>query len=228
MIKGIKILVIDDEADTLDFICYQLKNVGFEVKSALNGREALDILREFEPRLILVDYMMPEMDGMSFLRHFKSSFPQSKTKVAFLTAKTDDQTQINVLDTGADDFIAKPIRPNVLLSRIQAILRRDIDVAQANGNAVLQLGDLKIDPEAFQVYVSGRPIDFPRKEFQLLYLLAEKPGKVFKREEILNKVWGQDVLVGERTIDVHIRKIRERLDDKYIKTIKGIGYKLEF
>jgi len=228
MTKNIKILIIDDEVDTLDFISYQLQNAGFEVKTALHGRLALEVLKTFEPRLILVDFMMPEMDGLSFLKHFKSSYPKSTAKIAFLTAKTDDQTQINALDTGADDFIAKPIRPNVLLSRIHAILRRDIDVAQANGNAVLHLGDLKIDPEAFLVYVNGRAIDFPRKEFQLLYLLAEKPGKVFKREEILTKVWGQDVLVGERTIDVHIRKIRERLDDKYIKTIKGIGYKLEF
>jgi two-component system alkaline phosphatase synthesis response regulator PhoP len=227
MNKGFKILVVDDESDTLEFIAYQLKSAGYEVKTASHGKMALEILQSFEPDLMLVDYMMPEMDGLAFLRHVKSGYPSIKSKIAFLTAKSDDQTQINVLDSGADDFIAKPIRPNVLLSRIQALLRRTGEWKE-DKDAIIQLGDLKIDPVAFQVFVDGKPIDFPRKEFQLLYLLAEKPGKVFKREEILSKVWGNDVVVGERTIDVHIRKIRERLDDRYIKTIKGIGYKLEF
>jgi two-component system alkaline phosphatase synthesis response regulator PhoP len=227
MNKGFKILVVDDESDTLEFIAYQLKSAGYEVKTAAHGKMGLEILQSYEPDLMLVDYMMPEMDGLAFLRHVKSGHPAIKSKIAFLTAKSDDQTQINVLDSGADDFIAKPIRPNVLLSRIQALLRRSGEMKE-DKDAIIQLGDLRIDPVAFQVFVGGNPIDFPRKEFQLLYLLAEKPGKVFKREEILSKVWGNDVVVGERTIDVHIRKIRERLDDRYIKTIKGIGYKLEF
>ncbi len=227
MNKGLKILVVDDESDTLEFIAYQLKSAGYEVRTATNGRIGLEVLQSFDPDLMLVDYMMPEMDGLAFLKQVKSAFPGLRSKIAFLTAKSDDQTQINVLDSGADDFIAKPIRPNVLLSRIQALLRRSMEIKE-DKDAIIQLGDLRIDPVAFQVFVEGKPIDFPRKEFQLLYLLAEKPGKVFKREEILSKVWGNDVVVGERTIDVHIRKIRERLDDRYIKTIKGIGYKLEF
>lgn len=227
MKNSTKILIVDDEADTLEFINYHLSSLGYEVKVALNGKLALEILQTFEPELILVDYMMPEMDGLSFLRHLKSKYPNNEYKIAFLTAKTDDQTQMNVLDSGADDFITKPIKPNVLSSRIKAILRRNQKNKFAT-EAVLKFGDLTMNPESYRVIVGDTPLDFPRKEFQLLYLLAEKPGKVFKRDEILHKVWGNDVLVGERTIDVHIRKIRERLDGRYIKTIKGIGYKLEF
>lgn len=226
MKNKVKILIIDDEPDTLEFISYQLRNTGFEILTALNGIKALEILQHFEPKVILVDYMMPEMDGFQFLKRVRADFPKLDTRIAFLTAKSDDDTQVRVLDTGADDFIAKPVKTHVLVSRINALLRRGKE--ELKQNETLVLGDLKIDPESFLVYVDGRSIDFPRKEFQLLYLLAEKPGKVFKREEILSKIWGNEVLVGERTIDVHIRKIRERLDDRFIKTIKGIGYKLDF
>lgn len=164
-----------------------MQNAGFEVKTALHGRLALEVLKTFEPRLILVDFMMPEMDGISFLKHFKSSYPKSTAKIAFLTAKTDDQTQINALDTGADDFIAKPIRPNVLLSRIHAILRRDIDVAQANGNAILQLGDLKIDPEAFWFMSMVAQLIFPEKNSNSYICSPKNPERCLKEKKSLPK-----------------------------------------
>jgi len=172
--------------------------------------------------------MMPEMDGMEFLKKFRKINPANQCLVAFLTAKNTDETQIESLELGADDFIAKPIKPNVLASRMSALLRRRQEYSKLSQNDDIRFEDVVINPESFSVTVGNEVIAFPRKEFQLLYLLAEKPGRVFRREEILQAIWGDDVLVGERTVDVHIRKIREKLKDRFIKTIKGIGYKLEF
>ncbi|MEP7197361.1 MAG: response regulator transcription factor [Saprospiraceae bacterium] len=224
----IKVLIVDDELDTLEFLSYQLKIQKFEVKTASNGLMALKVLQTFNPDIILLDYMMPEMDGLEFYKTYKALYANSNALVAFLTAKSGDETHILTLDLGADDFIAKPIKANVLVSRMNALLRRRLELNKLNSSSTLNYGELVINPENFSVVISGVEISFPRKEFQLLYLLAEKPGKVFRREQILNRIWGDEVLVGERTIDVHIRKIREKLQDKYIKTIKGIGYKFEF
>ncbi|NOT36212.1 MAG: response regulator transcription factor [Saprospiraceae bacterium] len=224
----IKILIVDDESDTIEFLTYILKKENYDVRSAGNGLEAARILESYKPDVILLDYMMPEMDGMEFFKHFKKNYPDWTTLVAFLTAKSEDETQIEMLDLGADDFISKPIKPVVLMSRLKALLRRKVDLGSLKRNDNIILGDLEIRPESFAVIFKGENLDFPKKEFQLLYLLASRPARVFKREEILQAVWGEDVLVGERTVDVHIRKIREKLNDEYIKTIKGIGYKIEF
>ncbi|MBX7177833.1 MAG: response regulator transcription factor [Saprospiraceae bacterium] len=223
-----RVLIVDDEVDTLEFLEYNLRNKGYEVRSAANGNKAFEILKSFQPDIILLDYMMPEMDGMEFLKKFRKINPANQCLVAFLTAKNTDETQIESLELGADDFIAKPIKPNVLASRMSALLRRRQEYSKLSQNDDIRFEDVVINPESFSVTVGNEVIAFPRKEFQLLYLLAEKPGRVFRREEILQAIWGDDVLVGERTVDVHIRKIREKLKDRFIKTIKGIGYKLEF
>lgn len=223
-----KILLVDDEVDTLEFLSYHLKKNGFEIQTAGNGEIALNVLKKFNPDLILLDYMMPELDGLSFLKKFKEYYPKSNTLVALLTAKSEDEAQIQTLNLGADDFITKPIKPMVLLSRINALLRRKQTTESLKENQSINIDDLKIIPESFAVFLGDQELIFPRKEFQLLYLLANKPGKVFKRDEILQKIWGDEVMVGERTVDVHIRKIREKLNERFIKTIKGIGYKFEF
>lgn len=228
MASKIKILIVDDEEDTVEFLSYVLKKESYEVQSAANGKEANRILLLFQPDLILLDYMMPEMDGLEFFKNFKKNYSDWNTLVAFLTAKNEDETQIEMLDYGADDFISKPIKPVVLLSRIRALLRRKSDQSNQEKSNSIHFGDLVIQADSFNVSFKGENLEFPKKEFQLLFLLAGKPGKVFKREEILQAIWGDDVLVGERTVDVHIRKIREKLQDQYIKTIKGIGYKFEF
>ncbi|MCC6816293.1 MAG: response regulator transcription factor [Saprospiraceae bacterium] len=224
----IRILLVDDEVDTLDFLSYILKKENFEVRTAINGVEATSQLKDFKPDLILLDYMMPGMDGLEFFNFFKKNYSSWNTLVAFLTAKNEDETQIELLDYGADDFISKPIKPLVLLSRIRALLRRKSDLQELQSHDIITIGDLVINPEAFNVVFKGEQLDFPRKEFQLLYLLASMPGKVYKREILLREIWGEEVLVGERTVDVHIRKIREKLNDQYLKTIKGVGYKFEF
>ncbi len=224
----IKILLVDDEEDTLEFLSYTLRKDNYEVRTAINGIVASEVLMEFKPDLILLDYMMPQMDGLEFFKSFKKNYSHWNTLVAFLTAKSEDVTQIEVLDYGADDFITKPIKPLVLQSRVKAILRRRIELQNISSHSSIHFGDLVIHPDSFSVVYKGAQLDFPKKEFQLLFFMANKPGKVFKREEILQEIWGDDVLVGERTVDVHIRKIREKLNDKYIKTIKGIGYKFEF
>ncbi len=223
-----KILLVDDEVDTLEFLSYHLTKNGFEIQTAGNGEIALNVLKKFNPDLILLDYMMPELDGLSFLKKFKEYYPKSNTLVALLTAKSEDEAQIQTLNLGADDFITKPIKPMVLLSRINALLRRKQTTESLKENQSINIDDLKIIPESFAVFLGDQELIFPRKEFQLLYLLANKPGKVFKRDEILQKIWGDEVMVGERTVDVHIRKIREKLNERFIKTIKGIGYKFEF
>jgi two-component system, OmpR family, alkaline phosphatase synthesis response regulator PhoP len=219
-----KILVVDDENDILEFIQYNLKKEGYDVHLAHNGQEAIDIGKKIKPDLILLDVMMPVMDGIEACKMMKADSSFDKTFIVFLTARAEEYSEIAGFNAGADDYIAKPIKPRVLISRISAILRRkNKDVVEAK----LTVGDLIIDRETFLVYRGEQKIQLARKEFELLFLLAGKPGKVFTREFILEKVWGDEVLVVDRTIDVHIRKLREKLGDTYIGTVKGVGYKFE-
>ncbi|MFI5220386.1 MAG: response regulator [Bacteroidia bacterium] len=222
--KQIKILLVDDEPDILEFMEYNLKKEGFNVLLGKNGKEAVEIAKKEKPELIILDIMMPVMDGIEACRIMRANPSLKNSVITFLTARNEDYSQIAGFDVGADDYISKPIKPRVMMSRIKALLRR------VNGSAAeskLKIGNLEIDREKYLVYKSGEALVFPRKEFELLSLLTSKPGKVFTREDILNRVWGSDIVVGDRTIDVHIRKIREKLGDDTIKTVKGIGYKFD-
>lgn len=223
-----QILIVDDEPDILEFLSYNLAKEGYEVRTANNGREALTILESFHPQLLILDIMMPEMDGVELCKKIKDEKMAPQAVIAFLTARNEDFTQIAALDAGGDDFITKPIKPRVFLSRVKALLRRSDVKDDGAEQGVMTYGDLVIDSEKFSVTLIDKPIDLAKKEFQLIQLLASKPGKVFKRAEILQKIWGADVIVGDRTIDVHVRKVREKLGDEYIKTVKGIGYKFDF
>jgi two-component system, OmpR family, alkaline phosphatase synthesis response regulator PhoP len=221
-----KILIVDDEQDILDFLGYNLKKDGFEVHTATNGRDAIEIAKKIIPHLIVLDVMMPEMDGIETCRELREIPELKSTMIAFLTARNEDYSQIAGFDVGADDYITKPIKPRVLTSRIKALLRR-LNPEEKTLDK-MEVGGIKIDIERFLVIKNGEEISLPKKEFKLLALLATKPGKVFTREVILQQIWGDEVIVGDRTIDVHIRKLREKLGEDYIKTIKGIGYKFEF
>ncbi len=219
------ILIVDDEPDILEFIHYNLLKEGYTVSMASSGLEALAKAKEKLPDLILLDIMMPEMDGIEVCSELRANPRYTNTVIAFLTARNEDFTQIAGFDVGADDYINKPIKPRLLLSRIKALLRRKVETASDNN--IRQVGDLGIDQEKYLIYSNGETINLARKEFELINLLASKPGKVFSRQEIFNKVWGYDVIVGDRTIDVHIRKLREKIGMDSIKTVKGIGYKLD-
>ncbi|MES2567314.1 MAG: response regulator transcription factor [Bacteroidota bacterium] len=220
-----KILLVDDEQDILDFLSYNLKKEGFQVYTALNGKDAIQIAKKEVPHLIILDVMMPEMDGIDTCREIRDTTGLKDVMIAFLSARNEDYSQIAGFEVGADDYITKPIKPRVFISRVKALLRR---YAPEQKTTELNLGGIKIDKEKYSVFKDGIEIPFPKKEFKLLSLLASKPGKVFTREFILEQVWGDEVVVGDRTIDVHIRKLREKLGDDFIKTIKGIGYKFEF
>ena len=222
-----KILLVDDEPDILEILEFNLRKEGFEVATAADGEAGLRLAREWRPDLIVLDIMMPEMDGVEVCRQLRADESFNNTVITFLTAREEDYSQIAALDTGGDDYITKPIRPRVLISRVKALLRRNARQEEET-NSVIAIGDLEIDLDRIVVRRRDETIELAKKEFDLLTLLASKPGKVFSREEIFNKVWGTDVIVGNRTIDVHIRKLREKLGDHYIKTIKGIGYKFEF
>ena len=221
----IKILVVDDEDDILEFISYNLINEGYEVKLASNGIEAIEIAKKFLPDLIILDVMMPDMDGITTCHKIKSIEALSETIITFLSARSEDYTQIAGLDSGADDYITKPIRPRLLLSRVNALLRRKSEFN--NQDSIMNIGDLFLDSEKFILKYKDNVVDLTKKEFLLYELLLSKPGRVFKRNEILEKVWGNEVIIGDRTIDVHIRKIRSKTNPNYIKTIKGVGYKFE-
>jgi len=220
-----KILLVDDEPDILEFLSYNLKKEGYEVYTAENGKRGIEIAEKQNPDLIILDVMMPEMDGIETCSEMRKISKLKNTLIAFLSARNEDYTQIAGFDSGADDYITKPVKPKVLVSRVKALLRRAGDKTESN---IIEVGGLQIDREKYLVRKDNEELIFPRKEFELLALLASKPGRVFTREEILNKVWGGDVIVGDRTIDVHIRKLREKLGDDFIKTVKGVGYKFEF
>ena len=227
MVKNMpKILVVDDEMDILEIIRHALNKEGFEVHIAANGFQALEQTRKIKPDLILMDVMMPVMDGMEACRQLKEDSETQNIPIVFLTARSEEFAELAGFEAGADDYIAKPIRPRVLMSRLKAILRRK-NAIQTIDHEVMEFGDLKIDRQRFVVEFKGKSLQFPRKEFELLSFLASRPGRVFSRDEILESVWGNEVLVVDRTIDVHVRKIREKLDDRYIFTVKGVGYKFE-
>lgn len=221
------ILLVDDEPDILEFVGYNLKKEGYKVVSASNGEDGLKAARKETPHLILLDVMMPGMDGIETCDKLRGMPELEDTLIAFLTARGEDYSQVAGFDAGADDYITKPIKPKVLISRIKALLRR-YGQSQRNANgSLLEFGDLTIDLDKYQVSFKDSKLDLPRKEFELLTLLTSRPGKVFHRDEILDKIWGNEVVVGGRTIDVHIRKLREKIGEKYIKTVKGVGYKFE-
>jgi two-component system, OmpR family, alkaline phosphatase synthesis response regulator PhoP len=223
--QEIRILIVDDEVDILEFLSYNLRKEGFEVFTSDNGKSAVELARKHKPHLVLLDVMMPELDGIETCRQLREESGLNNILIAFLTARSEDYSQIAGFDAGADDYITKPIKPRVLVSRINALLRR-MNASSDAGNAS-DLDGISIDREKFIVNKDGKTINLPKKEFELLALLMSKPGKVFLREEILERVWGGDVVVGDRTIDVHIRKLREKLGENYIKTIKGVGYKFD-
>jgi two-component system alkaline phosphatase synthesis response regulator PhoP len=223
--KSIKILLVDDEADILEIVGYNLSQEGYQISTATNGREAVAKAKKELPHLIIMDVMMPEMDGMEACENIRKIPELSNVIIAFLTARSEDYSQVAGFDAGADDYITKPIKPKLLVSKVKALLRRLKETEQ--NSETLNVGGIEINREEYKIIKDDIEIVLPRKEFELFYLLASKPGKVFKREEILDKVWGNDVIVGGRTIDVHIRKLREKIGDDFFKTIKGVGYKFE-
>ena len=221
----LKILVVDDDKDIVEILQYNLKNSGYSVKSANNGIEAIKKAKKFLPDVILMDVMMPEMSGIEACSEIKEIEELSNTIIIFLSARSEDYTQISAYDAGADDYISKPIKPKVLLKKISNIAKK-IN-SEKNLSQILNLGNIIINKEEYVIYKDKNEIILPRKAFELLFLLASKPERVFKREEIMNHVWGTQVVVGDRTIDVHIRKLREKIGDKHIRTIKGVGYKFK-
>ena len=224
---SIKILLVDDEPDILEILSYNLSAEGYQISTASNGVEAVKKAKKHLPHLIIMDVIMPEMDGIEACEKIRI-LPQLKdTIITFLTARGEDYSQVAGFEAGADDYITKPIKPKVLVSKIKSLLRRLNDESSKVNSEVVHIGDLTIDREAYKIISKGVEIVLPRKEFELLSLLASKPGKVFKRDEILDKVWGNEVVVGGRTIDVHIRKLREKIGDNSFKTIKGVGYKFQ-
>ncbi|MGA0256516.1 MAG: response regulator transcription factor [Saprospiraceae bacterium] len=223
-----RILIVEDEADIVEFLEYNLDKEGYQLEKAFDGLEGYEKAVNFKPDLILLDIMMPRMDGIELCEKLRSEPGFKNTIIAFLTARSETFTQISALDNGGDDFINKPIKPNVLKSRVRALLRRHPKFNEKASKEVLEFGDLSIDLESFTIDIHGEEIPLAKKEFELLALLTSKPGKVFKRAEILQKVWGNDVIVGDRTIDVHIRKLREKIGNHFIQTIKGVGYKFTY
>lgn len=223
--KDIKILLVDDEQDILEIVGYNLAQEGYQIVTATNGKEAIVKAKKELPHLIIMDVMMPEMDGMEACENIRKLPELSNVIITFLTARSEDYSQVAGFDAGADDYITKPIKPKLLVSKVKALLRRLKSEDQTT--ETLNVGGIEINREEYKIIKEGKEIILPRKEFELFYLLASKPGKVFKREEILDKVWGNEVIVGGRTIDVHIRKLREKIGEDLFKTIKGVGYKLE-
>lgn len=224
--EATKILLVDDEPDILEFISYNLRKEGYEVFTSNNGKDAVKIAVRKKPELIILDVMMPDMDGVETCRMIREIPELKHVLIAFLTARSEDYSQIAGFDAGADDYINKPIKPRVLVSRVKALLRRKSGIpGQEPG---FEISGFIIDKEKYLIKKDNTIIHLPKKEFELIALLASRPGKVFNREDILKNVWGDDVIVGDRTIDVHIRKLREKLGDSYIRTIKGVGYKFEF
>jgi two-component system, OmpR family, alkaline phosphatase synthesis response regulator PhoP len=225
--KDIKILLVDDEQDILEIVGYNLTQEGYQIFTAKNGKEAIVQAKKNLPQLIIMDVMMPEMDGMEACENIRKIPELSNVIITFLTARSEDYSQVAGFDAGADDYITKPIKPKLLVSKVKALLRRLKSTDTIANSETLNLGDIVINREEYKIIKDAVEIVLPRKEFELFYLLASKPGKVFTREEILDKVWGSEVVVGGRTIDVHIRKLREKIGEEFFKTIKGVGYKFE-
>ena len=225
MAKKPTILLVDDDPDIREFVTFNLAKEGYNVVTAKDGAEGVEAVKKHRPDLVLLDVMMPGMDGIEACEAIRTNPDIASTLIAFLSARGEDYSQVAGFDAGADDYITKPIRPKVLVSRVKALLRRNVKESEPVGN--IERGDLRINLEKYQVFRDGEVVDMPRKEFELLHLLASKPGKVFSRDSIMDRVWGSEVVVGGRTIDVHIRKIREKIGDDRIKTIKGVGYKFE-
>lgn len=219
-----KILVVDDDADIVELLQYNLTKEGYEVASAENGKQAIETAQRFNPDIILMDVMMPVMDGISSCRQLREMPAFKETYIIFLTARAEEFSEVAAFEAGADDFITKPIKPRALLSRLSAFVRRGNQNA-SDQNPVIQVGNIKIDRTSYSVFRNDERITLPKKEFELLAFLANTPDKVFNREELLNNVWGTDVYVIARTVDVHIRKVREKIGEDHIKTIKGVGYK---
>ena len=225
MKKGdIKILCVDDEPDILEILKYNLTNEGYNVLTAVDGKSAIEIAYNLNPNLIIMDVMMPIMDGIAACEKLRSDDKFNDTIIMFLTARGEDYSHVAAYDAGADDYVTKPVKPKVLVSKVKGLLRRLKKVIANDINEIV-FDNIKIDREKYKVYMSDKVLNLPRKEFELLYLRATRPDKVFKREKIMETVWGSEVVVGDRTIDVHIRKLREKVGDKYFKTVKGVGYK---
>jgi two-component system alkaline phosphatase synthesis response regulator PhoP len=219
----IKILLVDDEPDVLEVLSYNLSKIGYQIFTASDGSKAIDKAIEIKPQLIIMDVMMPNMDGIEACEIIRKNPEHNNTTIMFLTARGEDYSQVAAFDAGADDYVTKPIKPKILMSKVKSLLRRLVNLDL--NEEPIQIGNLLIDRETYNVTYNNKLISLPKKEFELLFLLASKSEKVIKREEIMEKVWGLDVIVGDRTIDVHIRKLREKFGDDYIKTIKGVGYK---
>lgn len=217
-----RVLVVDDEEPIQELLRYNLEKSGYEVKTAGDGFKAIELARKFQPDLVLLDIMMPKMDGVETCRQLRELPALQNTFIIFLTARSEEYSEVAAFDVGADDYITKPIKPRALLSRIAALFRRD---TKKSGNNVITIGDLIIDRDSYTVKVQGREVSLPKKEFELLFFLAQNPNKVFSREDLLHNIWGSDVYVLARTVDVHIRKVREKIGEDYITTVKGVGYK---
>ncbi len=225
MAKKTTILLVDDDPDIREFVTYNLTKEGYHVVTAKDGAEGVEAVKKHRPDLVLLDVMMPGMDGIEACEAIRNNLDIAGTLIAFLSARGEDYSQVAGFDAGADDYITKPIRPKVLTSRVKALLRRNVKDFDSVGS--IEIANLLINPEKYQVFLDGGIVEMPRKEFELLHLLASKPGKVWSRDSIMDRVWGTEVIVGGRTIDVHIRKIREKIGQDCIKTIKGVGYKFE-
>ncbi|MBL7862283.1 MAG: response regulator transcription factor [Cyclobacteriaceae bacterium] len=218
-----KVLVVDDEEPILELLKYNLEKQGYDVKTASDGYQAVDVARKFHPDLVLLDIMMPKMDGVEACRQIRAMPELVNTFIVFLTARAEEYSEVAAFDVGADDYILKPIKPRALMSRISALFRRDSK--KKNTSSQIKIGDLVIDRTSYTVQVKGKEINLPKKEFELLFFLAQNPNKVFSRDDLLQNIWGSDVYVLARTVDVHIRKVREKIGDDYISTVKGVGYK---
>jgi two-component system alkaline phosphatase synthesis response regulator PhoP len=218
-----KVLVVDDEESIVELLKYNLEKSGFDVRTALDGMKAVEIARKFTPDLVLLDIMMPKMDGVETCRLLRDTPELQKTFIIFLTARSEEYSEVAAFDIGADDYITYPIKPRALMSRIQALFRRD--TKKSPPVELITIGDLVIDRTSYTIKLDTKEINLPKKEFELLYFLAQNPNKVFSREDLLQNIWGTDVYVLARTVDVHIRKVREKIGDDYITTVKGVGYK---
>lgn len=223
--QGPKILVADDESDIVEILRYNLEKEGYQVATASNGLKCIETAKEFYPDLIIMDIMMPKMDGVEACRLLREMPDFKNTFIIFLTARAEEYSEVAAFDIGADDYITKPIKPRALLSRLTAIFRRGLDKTRKDTRHIIETGKFVIDKRSYALYIDGKALSLPKKEFELLYFLAETPDKVFTRDELLQHVWGSDVYVLARTVDVHVRRVREKIGSEYIKTVKGVGYK---